>query len=57
METGKNMSKNIIGKYVSKNLSVKCRQTFLDQANNLLQMRLKLIQKKQFKKPQRQQVI
>ena len=57
METGKNMSKNIIGKYVSKNLSVKCRQKFLDQANNLLQMRLKLIQKKQFKKPQRKQVI
>ena len=54
---GKNMSKNIIGKYVSKNLSVKWRQKFLDQANNLLQMRLKLIQKKQFKKPQRQQVI
>ena len=40
---GKNISKNLIGKY---------SQNFLIMLNNLLQMCLKLFQNKQFKKHQ-----
>ena len=45
----KNMGKNIV-KSLSKNLSGKCSQKVLDHGNNLPQMRLKLLQKEQFKK-------
>ena len=44
----KNMSKNI-GKNMSKNLSRKYNQNFLIMLNNLQQIRLKLLQKEQFK--------
>ena len=44
-----NMSKNI-GKDKSKNLSGKYNQKPLDNAKQSAQMRLKLLQKKQFKK-------
>ena len=52
----KNMGKNI-GKNISKNLSDKYSQKLLDHANNLQQMRLKLLQNKKFKKQQKQLVI
>ena len=42
----KNMGKNI-GRNTSKNLSGKIVRNFLDKLNNLLPMRLKLLQKKQ----------
>ena len=42
----KNMGKNI-GRNTSKNLSGKIVRNFLDKLNNLLLMRLKLLQKKQ----------
>ena len=51
LSLAKNMNKNI-GKYRSKNLSRKYSQRLLDQ-NNLPQMQLKLLQKKQFKIPQK----
>ena len=49
---GKNTDKNI-----SKNVSSKCSQNFLIMLNNHLQMHLKLLQKEQFKKQQKQLVI
>ena len=49
-----NMSKNI-GKNIRKSLSDK--YSFLIMPNNLLQMHLKLLQKDQFKKQQKQLVI
>ena len=51
----KNMGKNI-GKNVNKNLSGKYIN-LLVMLNNLQQMRLKLLQKKQFKKQQKQLVM
>ena len=48
MSFAKNMSKNI-GKNMSKNLSGKYNQNFLIMLNNLQQIRLKLLQKEQFK--------
>ena len=44
----KDMSKNI-GKIISKSLSGKYSQELLDHAKNIQQMRLKLLQKEQFK--------
>ena len=52
----KNMGKNI-GKNASKSVSVNTAKYFLIVLNNLPQMRLKLLQKKQFKKQQKQLVI
>ena len=52
----KNMGKNI-GKITSRNLSGKYSQKFLIMLNNLLQIRLKLLQKEQFKKLQKQLMI
>ena len=52
----KNMGKNI-GKNTSKSVSVNTAKYFLIVLNNLPQMRLKLLQKKQFKKQQKQLVI
>ena len=44
----KSVGKNI-GKNISKNLSGKYNKKFFDHANNLKQMPLKLLRKKQFK--------
>ena len=46
--TGKNISKNLSGKY---------SQKILDHVKNLQQIHLKLLQKESFKKQQRQLVI
>ena len=51
----KNISKKLSGKYSLGMLAM--RQKLLDHENNLPQMRLKLLQKEQFKKQQKQQVI
>ena len=63
LSLAKNMNKNI-GKNISKNLSSKCspsmlaaRQKLLDPSSNLLQMHLKLLQKEELKKQQKQLVI
>ena len=50
------MSKNI-GENISKNISSKYSQKLLDHTNDQPQMHLKLIQKKQFIKQQKQLVI
>ena len=52
----KNMGKSI-GKEISKNLSGKYSQNFLIIPKNLPQMHLKLSQKEQFKKQQKQLLI
>ena len=52
----RDMGKNI-DKDVSKNLSGKYSQKILIMLNSLPQMRLKLLQKEQFKKQQKQLVI
>ena len=52
----KNMAWNIC-KTIEKNLSSKYSQKILNHAKNLLQMHLKLFQKEQLKKQQRQMVI
>ena len=63
LSLAKNMNKNI-GKNISKNLSSKyspsmlaARQKLLDPSSNLLQMHLKLFQKEELKKQQKQLVI
>ena len=50
------MGKNI-EKYISKNLSSKYSRNFLIMPNNLLQIYLKLLQKEQFKKQNKQLAI
>ena len=52
----KKMGRNV-GKKTSKNLSCKCSQNLFIMLHNLLQMHLKLLQKKQFKKQKKQLAI
>ena len=52
----KNMGKNI-GINISKTLVANVARNFLIMLNNLQQMRLKLLRKKQFKKHQKQLII